>query len=68
MLKIKDDRVFTLYYKQNKRTKWKYANYGGRYKSINDAIKTLKEHIKGQVEYYIEDIDGNIVKQATMII
>ena len=68
MIVIKDDRTFTLYYRQNKRTKWQYADYGGRYKSINDAIKALKGHIKGQVEYYIEDIDGNTIKQATITI
>ena len=68
MIVINDDRNFTLYYRQNKMTKWQYADYDGRYKSINDAIKALKEHINGQVEYRIEDMDGNIVKQATIII
>ena len=66
MIVINDNRVFTLYYRQNKMTKWQYANYGGRYKSINDAIKAIKE--QGEVEYYIEDIAGNIVKQATITI
>lgn len=57
------DKRYSLYYRTNKRTKWRYADYGGRYTSIDSAINALKTHVIGFVEYQICDMydDDNIV-------
>ena len=51
------EKIYVLYYRTDRRIKWKYATYGGRYKTIEDALITAKER-NGSVpfQYQIENM------------
>jgi hypothetical protein len=56
MIVINDDRVNVIYTRTNRRVKWQYAEYCGRYASIDEAIERAKEYYGDQgFEYRIEN-------------
>lgn len=64
-MKLENYKPYCLYYRTNKRTKWRYAEYGGCYNSTDEAVTVLKEHIKTFAEYIIE-CDGEIIKEGSI--
>lgn len=62
MIRIETDRTKCLYCRTNRRVKWQYADYGGRYKTTEEAIKKASERYGEQpYEYRIEDLDSDEV-------
>ena len=55
------ERKYCLYCRTNRRTKWRYAEYGGRYETVEKAIEKAKEHYTEKTEYIVEDMYGNLV-------
>lgn len=55
------ERKYCIYCRTNRRTKWRYAEYGGRYETVEQAIEKAKEHYTEKAEYIVEDMDGNLV-------
>lgn len=63
MIVVETDDIYCIYVRTNRRVKWKYAQYGGRYKSREEAIEAAKQHM-GTIpfEYLIESLeDGSEV-------
>lgn len=59
MITIETDRVFSLYIRTNRRVKWQYAQYGGRYETVEKAIETAKKHMgETPFEYLVENFEG----------
>lgn len=59
MIVINDDKRYCLYYRTNKRVRWRYAEYGGRYLTVEDAIASARNHANGKrAQILIEDMDG----------
>lgn len=53
---ISDNRSKATYARTNRRTKWQYSEWCGRWETVEEAIASVKEHFPGQrVEYRIED-------------
>lgn len=62
MIVIEDSRSKVIYCRTNRRIKWKYAEYCGRWESIADCLKSAKEHYGDQgFEYMIEDLATDAV-------
>lgn len=61
MIKIETNRIYAIYTRQNRRIRWQYANYMGRWETPKKAIEIAKERIEGDFEYRIEEIGGGIV-------
>jgi hypothetical protein len=60
MIVIETNKIYCLYVRKNRRVKWRYAEYGGRYETIEKAIDAVKEHFPGErVEYLIENLDSD---------
>lgn len=58
MIVINDNKSKVLYVRTNRRIKWQYAEYGGRYETIEEAINSAKDHYGDQpFEYSIDDWD-----------
>lgn len=55
------ERIYCIYCRTNRRTKWRYAEYGGRYATVEEAIEKAKEHYTEKAEYIVEDMDGNLM-------
>lgn len=55
------ERKYSIYCRTNRRVKWRYAEYGGRYETVKKAIEKAKEHYAEKAEYIVEDMDGNLV-------
>jgi hypothetical protein len=65
MIIIETDRIYSVYARTNRRVKWQYAEYGGRYETVEKAINVAKEHYGSQrAEYIIQTFDGEIVAQG----
>lgn len=62
MIKIETNRIYAIYTRQNRRIKWQYADYMGRWETPEKALEIAKERIEGDFEYRIEEIGGGIVK------
>ena len=61
MITIEDGKRYCLYSRTNKRVKWRYAEYGGRYASYEDAIASAGRHANGEpVQIRIEDMYGEV--------
>ena len=62
MIVIKTDRIKAIYCRTHKNTPWRYAKYGGRWKTNEEAIEKAKEHYGDTpFEYMIKDWDTNEV-------
>ena len=62
MIIIETDRIYCVYVRTNRRTKWQYAEYGGRYETIEKAIEVAKNHMGATpFEYQIQTLDGEVV-------
>ena len=60
MIIIETDKIYCLYVRTNRRVKWRYAEYGGRYETVEKAIDAVKERFKNErVEYLIESLDDD---------
>ena len=60
---IETDRIYVVRTRTNRRVQWKYADYQGRYRSVEEAIDVAKERL-GNVpfEYDIENmITGEVI-------
>ncbi len=58
MIVVTDGKAKILHCRTNRRVKWQYADYGGRYVSNEAAIESAKEHYGSQpFEYHVEDMD-----------
>lgn len=56
MIVITDNRSKCTYARTNRRVRWKYAEWCGRWETVDEAIARVKEIFPGQkVEYKIED-------------
>lgn len=57
MVVIETNRICVIYYRTNRRTRWEYAEYAGRYASPAEAVKELKRRLVGQpAEYLIHNM------------
>ena len=61
MIKIETNRIYAIYTRQNRRIRWQYANYMGRWETPEKALEIATERIEGDFEYRIEEIGGGIV-------
>ena len=58
MIIVETNRIYALYVRTNRRVKWQYAEYGGRYETEEQAIDAAKKHFGDTpFEYSIENID-----------
>ena len=62
MIIVETDEIYCIYVRTNRRVKWKYAQYGGRYKTIEAAIEAARQHMGAEpFEYRIENLDDDSV-------
>ena len=63
MIVIETDMTYAIYVRTNRRVKWRYASYGGRYDTVEDAIESARRHFppNTQFEYRVEDFNGDVV-------
>jgi hypothetical protein len=67
MIIIETDRIYCIYVRTNRRTKWQYAEYGGRWETVEKAIEKMIERMgDASYEYRITTIDGEIIKTGFM--
>lgn len=68
MIYVETDRVFAVYVRVNRRVKWRYAEYGGRYETLEKAIEKVKAHFEPgtRVEYLIENMNTGETYQAML--
>lgn len=51
-------RIWCLYIRTDRRTKWQYSTFGGRWHSVEEAISVAKERMGNTpFEYRIECMD-----------
>lgn len=63
MIRIEDSRTKVIYCRTNRRVKWTYSEYGGRYETEEEAIRTAKEHYgETGFEYRIENMETDEIK------
>lgn len=62
MIRIETNRIYAIYVRTNRRVKWPYTTYGGRYETPEQAIAAAKEHMGDTpFEYRIESLEtGNV--------
>ena len=67
MIIINDNKIYVLYVRTNRRVKWRYSEYGGRYESVEKALQSAKEHFNGQwFEYQIENMETDEIITGQM--
>ena len=50
-------RTYAIYVRTNRRVKWQYAEYRGRWSSVEEAIEEAKSLMNGEpFEYRVENI------------
>lgn len=65
MIYITDNRPFSITFRTNKRVKWQYATYAGRYETAEEAIQQLKEGLLKRgipletVQYLLVNLDDD---------
>ena len=65
MIIIETDRIYCVYARKSRYVKWRYAEYGGRYETVEKAVEAVKEHFGNErVEYLIETLDGEKMAQG----
>lgn len=62
MITVETDRIYSIYTRKNRRVKWQYADYNGRWETPEKAIEIAKHRIHGNFEYRIEEIGGTTVE------
>lgn len=51
------DRIYIAYYRTNRRVRWDYAEYAGRWETLERAIEEVRERLNGQRgEYRIVNV------------
>ena len=50
MILVETDRLVVIHVRTNRRVKWQYATYGGRYRTKEEALKTAEENM-GNASY-----------------
>ena len=56
MVILTDNRYLATYARTNRRVRWEYSEYCGRWATIDEAISAVRErHTDGRVEYRIEN-------------
>ena len=56
MVVITDNRYLVAYARTNRRLRWEYSDYCGRWATIYEAIFAVRErHPEGRVEYRFEN-------------
>lgn len=60
MIVVETDKIYCIYVRTNRRVRWKYAEYGGRYETQEKAIEKAKEHY-GDIpfEYLITNLEND---------
>ena len=57
MIVIQDNRLYSIHYRTSRRTRWQYAEYAGRYASLEDAVEELRRRLDSQpAEYLIHNM------------
>lgn len=60
MIVVETDKIYKLYARTNRRVKWKYAEYGGCYRTVEEAIESAKKHYSDiPFEYQIINLDDD---------
>ena len=56
MIIVETDKVWVLYVRTNRCVRWQYAEYNGRYRTAEEAIKAAKKHYRDTpFEYRIKN-------------
>ena len=45
MIVIETSRIYAIYVRTNRRVKWQYSTYGGRYETPDEAIEKAKSKL-----------------------
>lgn len=61
MIVCETDRIYSIYVRTNRRIQWRYAEYMGRWETIEKAVETAKQRMTEPFEYRVEEIGGNVV-------
>lgn len=63
MIQIETDRIMIARARVNRRVRWPYAEYCGRWKTVEEAVEHVREYAAGRrAEYQIENMmSGEIV-------
>jgi len=56
-----EERWHITHYRTNRKTKWAYAMYAGRWESKERAIAEVAERLKGEHGEYLIDINGSFI-------
>ena len=65
MIIIETDRIYSVYVRKSRYVAWKYAEYCGRYETVEQAINAVKERFEEEpVEYLIQTLNCEIVAQG----
>lgn len=60
MVVVKTEKIYCLYVRTNRRVRWQYAEYGGRYETAEKAIEKAKEHFgDAPFEYLITNLEND---------
>ena len=57
MILIKTDRVYVAYARENRHVRWCYADYCGRWATMDEAIQKVKDMYDNSVEYMIFNME-----------
>lgn len=61
------DRIYSAYTRTNRRVRWQYAQYNGRWASVEEAIKVAMERNEKPFEYQIINIAADKVVAQSMV-
>lgn len=53
MIIVQDERRYALYCRTNRHVKWQFAQYAGRFCTIEEGIENIKQHLPGQSFQYL---------------
>ena len=58
MIIVETDRLTCIWVRTNRRVKWKYATWGGRYRNNEEALQIAKENMGDTpFEYLIRNLE-----------
>ncbi len=58
MIVCETDRIYSVYIRTNRQVQWQYAEYIGRWETVEKAIEIAKQRVKEPFEFRVEDFDG----------